>query len=351
MEKKLNFSDVLLSWNKTDNDREMPWKGEKNPYKIWISEIILQQTRVEYGLLYYTNFISKFPDVKSLATADEKEVFKSWEGLGYYSRCRNLLASAKIIQEELGGKFPDTYEGILALKGVGPYTASAIASFAYNLPHAVLDGNVFRVLSRYLGVDLPIDSTAGKKFFSEKANELLAGHSPSDFNQAIMDFGATVCKPFQPLCLNCPLQADCIAYSTNKVDLLPVKEKKLTKRKRFFTYLVVKYKEKYYIRQRVEKDIWQDLHEFILLETKSVLNKKGLLLSEEFTSLFQNISFEIENMSEVSKQTLSHQVIAGRFFHIEIKKPLKSETGYQLVTFKQLQNLAFPKFITAHLKD
>lgn len=329
----------------------MPWKGEKNPYRIWISEIILQQTRVEYGIRYYTNFITKFPDIKSLATADEKEVFKSWEGLGYYSRCRNLIASAKFIHEELDGKFPDTFESILALKGIGPYTASAIASFAFNLPHAVLDGNVFRVLARFFGLDLPIDSTGGKKFFSEKVNELLAGHSPADFNQAIMDFGATVCKPVQPLCVNCPLQIDCVAYNTNKVDSFPVKEKKLAKRKRFFTYLIVKYKEKYYIQQRQEKDIWQDLHQFILLETKSLMNKRDLLLNEDFNRLFEGIPFEIKNMSVVSKQTLSHQVISGRFFHVEIKKPLKAAEGYQPLTARQLQNLAFPKFITAYLKD
>ena len=329
----------------------MPWKGESDPYKIWISEIILQQTRVEYGLQYYTDFINKFPDVKSLAIADENKVFKCWEGLGYYSRCRNLIASAKIIHQDLNGKFPQTYEGILALKGVGPYTASAIASFAFDLPHAVLDGNVFRVLARYFGLDVPIDSTYGKRFFSDKANELLANHSPAQFNQAIMDFGATVCKPFQPLCSICPLQAGCIAYNTNQTDVLPVKEKKLTKRKRFFTYLVVKYKEKYYIQQRTEKDIWQDLHQFILLETKSLMNRKNLMMNETFKILFDGIPYEIKRVSDVSKQTLSHQVIAGRFFHIEIQKPLKAEAGYQLVTAMQLQSLAFPKFITACLKD
>lgn len=329
----------------------MPWKGETDPYRIWISEIILQQTRVEYGLNYYNKFINKFPDVKSLAIADEKEVFKSWEGLGYYSRCRNLIASAKIIHKELHGKFPDTYESILKLKGVGPYTASAIASFAFNLPHAVLDGNVFRVLARFYGWDIPIDSVEGKKFFSEKANELLAGHSPADFNQAIMDFGATICKPFQPLCSICPLKAECIAYNTNKIDSLPVKEKKLTKRKRFFTYLLVNYKSKYYIQKRIQKDIWQDLHQFILIETASIINERQLLINEDFKHLFENISFEIKKMSSLSKQTLSHQVIAGRFFHIEIKKPLKADAGYHPVTTKQMKNLAFPKFITAYLKD
>lgn len=351
MENKLNFGNSLLKWNDNDNIRVMPWKGEKDPYKIWISEIILQQTRVEYGIRYYENFILKFPDVESLATADQNEVFKSWEGLGYYSRCRNLIASAKYIHEQSSGVFPNTYESILALKGVGPYTASAIASFAFDLPYAVLDGNVYRVLARFFGVDLPIDSTAGKKFFSEKANELLSGHSPADFNQAIMDFGAVICKPFQPLCLECPFRAECVAYNINKVDAFPVKEKKLAKRKRFFTYLIVNYKDQYYIQKRTEKDIWQDLHQFILIESKSLINKRTLLLNDAFKHLFGNIPFEIKTMSAVSKQTLSHQIITGRFFHMEIKKPLKPEAGYQPVTARQLQNLAFPKFITAYLQD
>lgn len=351
MENKLFFSATLLDWNKNTNTRQMPWKGEKDPYKIWISEIILQQTRVEYGLRYYERFINNFPDIKSLATADQNDVFKCWEGLGYYSRCRNLIASAKFIYEELDGEFPTTYESILNLKGIGPYTASAIASFAFNLPYAVLDGNVYRVLSRFFGLDIPIDSVAGKKFFSEKANELLADHSPADFNQGIMDFGATICKPYQPLCLDCPLQSECVAYNINKVDSFPVKEKKGAKRKRFFTYLIVSYKEQYYIQQRTQKDIWQDLHQFILLETKSLMSKQGLLSNEDFKRLFDGIPYEIKNMSVVSKQILSHQVISGRFFHVEVKKPLKAEEGYQLVTARQLKKRAFPKFITAYLKD
>ena len=329
----------------------MPWKGERNPYRVWISEVILQQTRVEYGIQYYERFVKAFPDVKSLATAQEEKVFKFWEGLGYYSRCRNLIASAKIIHEKYGGLFPDTYDDILKLKGVGPYTASAISSFAFDLPHAVLDGNVFRVLARFFGVDLPINTSEGKRVFSERANTLLAGNPPADYNQAIMDFGATICKPASPLCDHCPLQEKCIAFKMNKVDLLPIKQIALKKKNRFFNYLIVEYKKKFYLRKRTAKDIWQNLHEFLLIETKSVIGEEQLLINTEFKHFFENIPFELKSMSDVSRQILSHQVIKGRFFHIEIKVPLKNDSGYQLTTVRQLQTLAFPKFITAYLKD
>ena len=196
----------LLKWNNTDNKREMPWKGEKDPYKIWLSEIILQQTRVDQGLAYYNEFVKTFPTVRDLAKAPETKVFKLWEGLGYYTRCKNLLATAKIIHESLNGKFPDEYEAILALKGIGPYTAAAIGSFGFNLPHAVVDGNVFRVLARYFGIAVPTDSTAGKKMFTALANELLDKDQPGIYNQALMDFGAVICKPQLPLCATCALK-------------------------------------------------------------------------------------------------------------------------------------------------
>ena len=202
--KPQKFSRILQKWNREKNTRQMPWKGEKDPYKIWLSEIILQQTRVEQGLNYYNNFIKTFPDVHKLAKAPEEKIFKLWEGLGYYTRCRNLIASARYISKELKGKFPDTYEEIKALKGVGPYTAAAISSFAFNLPHAVVDGNVFRVLARIFGISTPIDSTEGKKKFTELANKLLDKKQPGFYNQAIMDFGAVICKPapcLQSLCV------------------------------------------------------------------------------------------------------------------------------------------------------
>src|SRR5665213_573266 len=225
MLKKYLFSKTLLLWNNEHNKRQMPWKGETSPYKIWISEIILQQTRVQQGMGYYNRFIQAFPDIKTLATASEKEVYKLWEGLGYYSRCKNLIASAKFIYHDLDGKFPETFEEILALKGIGNYTASAIASFAYNRPYAVLDGNVFRVLSRFFGIEIPINTTAGKKYYSELAQVLLDKKKPAEYNQAIMDFGAVICKPALPLCYECPLQKKCIAFLNEKVSVLPINEK------------------------------------------------------------------------------------------------------------------------------
>ncbi|MDQ6813597.1 MAG: A/G-specific adenine glycosylase, partial [Bacteroidota bacterium] len=227
-----------MSWNLERNKRIMPWKGEKDPYKIWISEIILQQTRVTQGLAYYNNFIKEFPTLKSLAEASDQGVFKIWEGLGYYSRCKNLLFTARHIYKNLDGKFPETYENILKLKGIGPYTAAAISSFAYGLPHAVVDGNVFRVLSRFFGEATPIDSSKGKETFSALAATLLYKKDSAAFNQAIMDFGATICKPQIAECQACILQSECVAYNHGLVNKLPVKEKRLIKRKRFFTYFI-----------------------------------------------------------------------------------------------------------------
>jgi len=203
VDNKKRFAELLIKWNKKENKRVMPWKGEKDPYKIWLSEIILQQTRVEQGLEYYNRFVKVFPEINKLAKAPDKKIFKLWEGLGYYTRCRNLITTARFIVKEKKGVFPQTYEEIISLKGVGPYTAAAISSFAFNLPHAVVDGNVYRVLSRVFGIKKPVDSTEGKKYFNGLANELLSKEQPGIYNQAIMDFGAIICKPSSPLCTAC----------------------------------------------------------------------------------------------------------------------------------------------------
>jgi A/G-specific adenine glycosylase len=223
------FTDLLLAWDKDQNDRVMPWKGEKNPYKIWLSEIILQQTRVEQGWAYYEKFIHHFPTIFDLAKAKEEKVFKLWEGLGYYNRCRNLLYTAKWIVQHFKGVFPSTYEDLIALKGIGPYTASAIASFAFNLPHAVVDGNVYRVLARFYGIETPTDSKEGLLQFNELAHHNLSKKYPGQYNQAIMDFGATICKPALPNCNDCVLQSFFIEQSQsttckNKIDSKKEKE-------------------------------------------------------------------------------------------------------------------------------
>jgi A/G-specific adenine glycosylase len=218
-----DFSKKLLHWNKTKNFRTMPWKGEKDPYKIWLSEIILQQTRVEQGWTYYENFIKAFPTVHHLAKAPRKRIFKLWEGLGYYNRCKNLIETAKRISKNYKGKFPRDYQEIKSLKGIGPYTAAAIASFAFNLPFAAVDANVERALSRYFGMSTPTDTADGKRMFAELAGALLDKKNPGIFNQAMMDFGAVICKPKNPLCTICPQQKDCEAYKHQLVDVLPVK--------------------------------------------------------------------------------------------------------------------------------
>jgi A/G-specific adenine glycosylase len=344
--KETYFTQELLQWNKNENRREMPWKGEKDPYKIWLSEIILQQTRVEQGLGYYNRFVQKFPSVDKLANAPETAVFKLWEGLGYYSRCKNLAATAKFISKELKGKFPATYEEILKLKGVGPYTASAIASFAYNLPHAVVDGNVMRVLARYFGISTAIDSTEGKKYFSKQAEKLLDKKQPGLYNQAIMDFGATVCKPQQPLCSACILKQHCSALKKNIVQDLPVKEGKLVKKHRWFYYIIAEYKNGFIIRKRTQKDIWQNLHEFILME-----NDKALQTAEIFSSgAFEKIAgkkYELISVSGIYKQQLTHQTIHGWFIHIRINKKTLPD-DYVLIEKPKLKELAFPRLITTY---
>lgn len=332
------FAGELLRWNRYDNGRQMPWKGEKDPYKIWLSEIMLQQTRVEQGLKYYQNFLSAFPDVHSLAAAPDEKVFKLWEGLGYYSRCRNLLQTARYISGELNGVFPQTYQEILSLKGIGSYTAAAIASFAYNLPYAVLDGNVFRVLARIFDKETPIDSTAGKKEFAALAQRILPAENAGEYNQAIMDFGATVCKPL-PVCQDCFFNASCLAYRAGKTQLLPVKEKQTRLKERWLNFFLVRCGNEVLVQQRTGKDVWQGLHQFFLIETEKAKKAKTLL------SLFQQESGISEYaVQEEWKETqvLSHQRIHFCFFLVQVKRK-KNVAGYQWMSLAQMQQLAFPK--------
>ena len=340
-----DFARKLLLWNRYDNSREMPWKGEKNPYKIWLSEVILQQTRVEQGLKYYQKFIETFADVHALANAPEARVLKLWEGLGYYSRCRNLVQSAKYISKELDGVFPREYDDILTLKGVGSYTAAAIASFAYNLPYAVLDGNVFRVLSRIFDIEIPIDSAQGKKTFSALAQDILPKNKAGEYNQAIMDFGAVICKPV-PLCNECFFSKYCLAYLKGKQDLLPVKEKRPKIRKRWLNYFIVQCGDEMLIQQRNEKDIWQGLHQFVLIETEKKFKKKDL------ENLFRK-QFGVENyliqQDWSETQQLSHQTICFHFLVLNIKTKRRVE-NYHWVKFPEAQKLAFPKTLQQALR-
>ncbi|MDF2193597.1 A/G-specific adenine glycosylase [Paraflavitalea sp. CAU 1676] len=344
------FTEQLLAWNKSKNSRSMPWKGEKDPYKIWLSEIILQQTRVEQGLAYYEKFIKAFPTIQQLAKAPEKKIFKLWEGLGYYTRCRNLMATAQIVVNDYKGKFPATYEEIKKLKGIGPYTAAAISSFAFNEAQAVVDGNVQRVIARYFGISTPIDTTAGKKMYQELATALLDTEQPGVYNQAIMDFGAVICKPQNPLCGECPQQADCEAFKHNLVKQLPVKEKTLAKKDRWFYYFIIQFQDKIYIHQRTGKDIWQDLHEFALYEAETPVQTlfQDLPFLKE---LFGKQSYSVTHISKVFHQQLTHQHIHGQFITVTTLKPVTALKGYDLVDKKQLKKVAFPRIIKSFLEE
>ena len=328
----------------------MPWKGEKDPYKIWLSEIILQQTRVEQGWDYYNRFIQEFSTIHQLAKASETTIFKLWEGLGYYTRCKNMIATAKFISENLKGKFPDKYEEILQLKGIGPYTAAAIASFAFNLPYAVVDGNVFRVLSRYFGIATPIDSTDGKHMFTLLANKLLDKNQPGNYNQALMDFGAVICKPQIPLCTTCVLKNECKAFRKGIVNLLPIKEKTIAKKARWFYYLVIEYNGKLYARKRGPKDIWENLYEFVLIENSKAMSLEEIKETQKVKDLFGKNSVKILHVSPLKKQLLTHQTIYGRFVTIKTGKPLRG-SAYEAFSPMEIEKLPFPKFIAGYLKD
>lgn len=344
---KSAFTVQLMEWNRLSNNRSMPWKSEKDPYKIWLSEIILQQTRVEQGLRYYEKFINVFPTVRNLALASDKEVYKLWEGLGYYTRCKNLLETARIIYFEFGGVFPRTYKEIIKLKGIGAYTAAAISSFAYNERHAVVDGNVQRVISRYFGITTPVDSNKGKSFYQQLALELLDKESPGVYNQAIMDFGATICKPQNPLCSVCVQRNDCVAFNNGFVNVLPVKEKSLEKKKRWLYYFLIEIDDKVYIRKRTGKDIWQNLHEFVLFESTGPI---GESLQEHFflKNFFRDQAYEINRVSRLYKQQLTHQHIHGQFILLRVSKELVTR-DYVLVEKKRLNEYAFPRFINQFL--
>jgi len=340
------FTEQLLAWYQP-TDRPMPWKAEKDAYKVWLSEIILQQTRVEQGLPYYL----KFPTVRHLAQAPADDVMKLWQGLGYYSRARNLHAAAKYIDGELGGVFPDNYEDLLKLKGVGEYTAAAIASFVFGEPRAVLDGNVYRVLARYFGIHTPIDSPTAKKQFGQLANQLIPNGNPGLYNQAIMDFGATVCKPAQPLCGTCPLATQCVAKKENLQNLLPIKAEKVKQRERFFHYIVINAEDQTLLQQRMGKDIWQELYQFPMLEADSLLAPESTAVGAFINQLGLD-NWQITAAKGPYSQKLTHQKINAWFIEVTQQQKLNvAEGSYKTVEREKLNNFAFPKIIDCYLQD
>ncbi|MDX9882962.1 MAG: A/G-specific adenine glycosylase [Prolixibacteraceae bacterium] len=346
-----DFNTEIYTWYAA-NRRDLPWRETGDPYKIWLSEIILQQTRVAQGLTYYLRFVEKFPTVSDLATAPEDEVLKLWQGLGYYSRARNLHAAAKYIDKELNGIFPSAYESIHALKGVGEYTAAAIASFAFHLPHAVVDGNVFRLLARYFGISEPIDTGAGKKLFRKLAGELVPPGNPALHNQAMMEFGALQCVPVKPACLLCPLQTGCFAHSNKLVGYFPVRNRKSVARNRYFNYFVIFSGSSVFLKRRKEKDIWKNLFEFPLVETKNEISAKEIIGGKEVSSLLSGfLEMKLERVTDWKKHLLSHQKIIYRFFILQVEKEKKISSGLIKVEKKDIFNFAVPKLVESFINN
>jgi len=317
----MNVTKILMHWY-SSNKRQMPWRMTKGPYRIWLSEIILQQTQIKQGLPYYEAFITIFPTVFDLANASEEDVLKLWQGLGYYSRARNLHKTAKIIAGELNGSFPETYEGLLKLKGIGDYTASAIGSICFNLPTAVVDGNVYRVLARYYGIHIPINSTEGIKEFKSIAQKLIDTKNPGDHNQAIMEFGAMQCKPSNPDCSNCSLKDSCIAFKTDMVNQLPIKLRKTKIKTKHFNYIVLNSEDgKTRLEKRKGPGIWQNLYQFPLVETEKSLSRRELMDHEDFRELVTDDYLELNLYNKKAIiHKLSHQHLHTRFWVVKTKK-------------------------------
>ena len=328
-----------------------PGEKSKDPYSIWVSEIILQQTRVVQGIDYYHRFMNRFPDLQSLAEANIEQVLKVWQGLGYYSRARNMHAAAGQIITDHGGKFPSTYPEMLELKGIGPYTAAAIASIAFNEPRAVIDGNVHRVIARIFGLFEPPGLAGEKCGICRHAEDLLDRDKPGIHNQAIMEFGALVCTPANPSCESCPLQKHCVAFVKGLVKELPVRSKYMKKKHRYFHYLIIRSDDRILIRERTGKDIWQHLFEFPLIETPHPISPGRLMESLTWNQWFMNSRVKPVRVSKTIRHTLTHQVIHAKFYHLDsfpADKVLKS--SFQAVSFAELVKFPVPKLIENYLE-
>jgi A/G-specific adenine glycosylase len=346
----MEVDELLITWY-LHNKRDLPWRKTHDPYKIWLSEIILQQTRVAQGLSYYLQFTETYPTVGNLAKATEQEVLKLWQGLGYYSRARNLLSTAKYIENELDGEFPSTYEGLIALKGIGPYTAAAIASFSYNLPHAVIDGNVNRVLSRLFDVDLPMNSKEGMKVLKELANKCLSQKDPANYNQAIMELGALICTPQKPVCSDCPLQEKCLAYAHRNVLKRPVKIKKQTVRDRYLNYMVLETESEIIFKERKDNDIWKGLNDFSLIE--DVAEPEEPYLRSEIKKRFPELIVETRPTAPAQEyiHKLSHQRIVAKFWKYKVSGSLPENSGFFKVEKSHIDSVAVPRLVHKFLED
>jgi len=339
---------ILLSEWYMSSKRDLPWRKTTDPYRIWLSEIILQQTRVEQGKPYFTSILERFPSVRDLAESPTDELLKLWQGLGYYSRARNLHAAAVQIMNDFDGKFPSTYEDLLKLKGVGEYTASAIASFAYHIPKAVVDGNVFRVLSRLFAINTPINTTEGKKLFTALAEDLLDTKHPDTHNQAMMDFGAIQCTPSNPGCRTCPLAKHCNALAAGLVQSLPVKLAGSKKQERHFNYFFLTDGESTWLQQRLDKDIWQRLWEFPLIETENDTPLETLLLREDLKAWTgQQCSIETP---VYLKHILSHRIIHARFYTVHIQQQSLVPDRWRKVNINKIDQYAISRLMDLFLE-
>lgn len=338
------FTTSVLNWY-LENKRDLPWRNTTDPYCIWLSEVMLQQTRVQQGLPYYLRFIRAFPTVHHLAAARLQQVLRLWQGLGYYTRARNLHACARQVVKHQGGAFPRQYEQLLRLPGIGPYTAAAIASIAYQQPVAVVDGNVYRVLARFFNIRVPINSTAGKKTFNRLANQLVDRRQPGEYNQAVMELGALVCTPANPLCHACPLQQHCAAFLQNQWNKLPVKTNKRHARIRYLYYLVFKANKKIYLRKRTGNDIWQGLYDFYAVETRRPHKPEKILTGCGIGEA------AIQQISPRYTHHLTHQKIVARFIEITDLSKLPSEGNLRACSPAQAEKLPKPVLITRYLAD
>ena len=338
----------IINWY-SQHKRDLPWRNTQDPYKIWLSEIILQQTRVAQGLPYYEKFVNTLPTIEDFAKAEIDLVLRLWQGLGYYSRARNMYETAQMIMNDYGGKFPTTYKDLLKLKGIGSYTAAAIASFAFNEPVAAIDGNVFRVLSRLFGIETDILSTQAKKVFGEIAQEMLDETQADIFNQAMMEFGAMQCTPANPNCMFCPVSLECYANQTQAQAKFPVKEKKLKIKNRYLTYFVVEVDKQILMKQRKEKDIWTGLFDFYLLESATPLED----LTEVEDIFLQTLFAEAKHIGfdKALTHQLTHQKLYVKFWRVELEKlPVELPLGYQFYSIDEIEHLAKPILIENYLK-
>ena len=341
------FDKILIAWYQ-QNKRNLPWRSNNDPYIVWVSEIILQQTRVDTGTDYFLRFIESFPDVFSLANAEENDVLKLWQGLGYYSRARNMHTAAILIKNEFKGIFPCSYIEIRKLKGVGDYTAAAIASISFGLPHAVIDGNVYRVLSRMFGVETAIDTLKGKREFAELAALLIDMVNPGEYNEALMEFGALQCTPKNPDCSICPFSDQCIALAKNVISNLPVKSKQIKVKKRYFNYLFVNDGNCFYIEKRVGRDIWHNLYQLPLIETSVAVNLEEIVSNENFVKLFDPKDIVIGSIGPEIIHLLTHQRLHVRFVEINSLKVVPPTTWIK-VSHAEMTGFPVPKIINDFL--